>query len=390
MDKEVQYPFAFNEEGVLTSIDDVREETRHDHTYYCPACKHQMLPRLGKKNAHCFAHSENHKCGLESYIHKTAKHILAERFNDPQIPFTISLTLERTCKYYDTCPEERSYICSAWRYKKQFELTQYYNAPAEEEVDVCESDGATHFRPDVLLKSRDEKRQDIFIEVYHKSKSKEKKTGSGHRIIEIRIRDFEALKALRTQEFFEESKDIVFYNFEAPRATPDQIVTGIKDSRSASYKRRLSNDDLPPCKQSESYKRQHYHLQRYVLMKDGRRFVNGIYENELDVHYQNALIDITYDQKTIKNLPPFDTIIGMKLPNKRTCYMCEHCCPTEMVTWCKALKNGTTRKNTFKPEKGATCFNFELSSWTAFQMKQFEEENNEGDSFSIWINPNQE
>ena len=122
-------------------------------------------------------------------------------------------------------------------------------------------------------------------------------------------------------------------------------------------------------------------------MKDGRSFVNGIYEKELDSHYQNTLIDITYDQKTIKNLPPFDTIIATRLPNKRTCYLCEHCCATEMVTWCKALKNGTTRKSTFNPQKGATCFCFELSSWTAFQMKQFEEDNREGESYSIWINP---
>ena len=381
----VKYPYAIDEKDRLVFINDVVRETRSEHQFRCPHCGEKMTPRQGNHNEWHFAHGENHKCGIESYIHKTAKHIIAERFNNHQCPFIIGLYLKRRCVYFDECNENKVPLCDDWRYYKQFDLTIYYDAIAEEEVDICEPDGITHFRPDVLLKSKNKKRQDIFIEVYYKSKAKEKKVCSGHRIIEIRIRDIEALKSLRKRELFEESDDVSFYNFDAPLATPDQIEKGLKES----WGRWICNRDLPSCKQSISYKRKHSHLMRYVLMSDGREFVNGVFENELNSHYPTALIDITYDEDKLKGIPPFEYIIAMRIQSKRTCYMCEYCCATEYVTWCKALKNGSTRKSGFNPKKGITCDCFEWKSWAVFSVKEFENKNKEGVVFSVWTNPEQ-
>lgn len=244
--KEVQYPYAYDEENHLVCIDDVVRENRHDHSYHCPNCGHSMLPRLGDHNAHCFAHSENQKCGVESYIHSTAKLILSERFNNKETPLKIALSPQRRCRQYDTCPLVQQYDCK-YSYKEEtYNLTEYYGQAPEIEVDILETDGETHFRPDVLLRSSNLKRQDIFIEVFYKHRSSNKKIESGHRIIEIRIRSLEDLKALEVSECLKESEDVHFYNFVIP-VTPERIAKDrVEYSRECGIE--LRADGLPPCK----------------------------------------------------------------------------------------------------------------------------------------------
>lgn len=245
MAKDVQYPYAFDENNQLVFVEDIEREKRHDHTYHCPCCGHPMLPRLGDSNAKHFYHSDNHKCGVESYIHAAAKRIIARKFNEND-SFYIGLNSERLCKDKNHCPEEDTWNCYVLPVFARYDLKRYYDLPPEIEVDIVEPDGETHYRPDVLLRSSNPKRRDIFIEINYKHKSDSRKLESGHQIIEIKVREMADLLCLAEMESIDESKDIRFIGFKPLGVTPSQIMKEQKEDHEL-------NDhpyryyDYPPC-----------------------------------------------------------------------------------------------------------------------------------------------
>jgi len=255
MSSEIQYPYAYDECNNLVFIEDIERDERHEHSYHCPECGGEMKPRLGQHNQKHFYHSDNHNCGIESYLHKTAKLLLAERINDRNHPLFIELKPSRPCKYTDTCKEEH-FHCWIRSESKEFNLTAYYDLPAEIEADIIEADGGdTHYRPDVLLRSTDPKRKEIFIEVFYKHKSTVDKIKSGRRIIEIKVRSLADLESLRKVDVLVESDYIRFYNFTIP-STPEQIATFLmKYSRECGAE--LPPDGLPPCLHNPQYVTEH-------------------------------------------------------------------------------------------------------------------------------------
>ena len=71
------------EERMLT--DDVTEEDRQSHSYHCLNCGERMIPRMGVKRTRHFAHrGEDVHCGQETYLHKLAKLLIKEKFNQSQ------------------------------------------------------------------------------------------------------------------------------------------------------------------------------------------------------------------------------------------------------------------------------------------------------------------
>ena len=214
MNRPIQYPYAYDENNNLVFIRSIKREHRHDHVYHCPNCGHEMAPRIGGHNQPYFAHSENQACGVESYLHKTAKLIFAERFNNGNLPFVVHFRAEQSCENILTCKKDKYIDCCCCPKKKiDYDLTKDYDLPAEIEVNIWEPDGVSRYRPDVLLKSSNPRRKDIFLEVYHTSPCSKEKIQSGHRIIELHIRDLFRLEELKTKTDFTEDKDTSFYNF---------------------------------------------------------------------------------------------------------------------------------------------------------------------------------
>lgn len=244
--KTIQYPFAYDENNNLVSIKDVDREHRGEHSYRCPNCGEPMRPRQGEHNVWHFAH-DNHQCSQESYIHKTAKLLLAERFNSRSIPFCIAVSAESPCKQFSSCPKAEEYRCRMPLPPKatEYNLLDYYDLPAETEVDITEPDGETHYRPDVLLKSSDQKRQPIFIEVWYKHKSEIDKIRSGHRIIEIRLRGMDDLEALKSTTCFREDNNIQYYNFVRSVKPRDIVVATLNYAEECECP--CSTNSLPPC-----------------------------------------------------------------------------------------------------------------------------------------------
>ena len=216
MSGEIKYPFALDEEYNLVSVNDINREHRYDHQYTCPQCGQPMLPRLGEKRTKHFYHSENQSCGVESYVHKIAKLILEQRFNNREIPFVVkfksTIRCERTCRLF------RLSSCSTQE-DKAIDLLKEYDLPADVEPIVPSAEGL--FKPDVCLRSSNPINKELFIEVWYKHPSSEKKIQSGYPIIEFHILSEKDLLALSTQLSFSEGENIRFYNFD--QTAPQQI-----------------------------------------------------------------------------------------------------------------------------------------------------------------------
>ena len=389
---KVQYPCALDEDNNLVFIDDVIRETRHEHTFRCPHCGHFMRPLQGKHNTWCFAHCENQKCGVESFIHSSAKIILAKRFNERKLPFIIGLKSYRNCKFTDTCKEDQRNCHGFAPEYNEYNLQEHYDLPAEIEVDVYDPDRDTPLRPDVLLKSSHPQRNDIFIEVYYKHKCEKEKLESGHQIIEIQVREMNDLRGLETRECFKEGPDVHFYNFKGRSISPDQLLSKILQvakENGFGFNERV----FPACKQSPETKRRFYHLQRYTLYKSGKSYHGGIFENELDHHNPSAIMDVTYDCEKISNFYP-GKALARKDQRARFCDFCEHYVQTYDFMesriknkWCNIGKNGSHQKGTFDKIKGTYCRDFEWEKSDPFLMGDEAIDPVEGEDYTIWINP---
>lgn len=388
--KDIQYPYAFDDNGALVHIDSVAKENRYEHSYTCPCCGRKMLPRLGDVNAHCFAHGDNQKCGVESYIHQVAKQILAKRFNEKRSFLVGFKRTSEQCKNARTCPDFDKFLCSCPMDYHEYDLAKYYDLPAEIEVDILESDAITHFRPDILLRSSNTNRKEIFIEVFHKHKSSVEKISSGHQIIEIRIKDMASLSFLEDESFVikDDGKDVHFYNFKPRPVRPDEIEAFIRGI-AADNGHHVYEDYLPKCRQSDKFKRQQYHIQRFVLYNSLKTYCSGVYDNEMDRHSPSALMDLTYDSTKVK--PIFSPLKELAVRDNRArfCDFCEHRTMNlynHDWMWCNLGKNGTTKKGTYDNTKGTSCHFFQ---WRIDPLAPSDvlSEFEEGKDFTIWINP---
>lgn len=379
---ELQYPYATDEFNNLIHITSVNKDSRKNSSYRCPNCGGAMLACLGSKNAHYFRHDDkNRKCGIESYIHKVAKTILINRYNTPQTVFVIGFSPKRQCKEYNQC-KHKDYNCHLSPEYREFDLKVHYDLPAQAEVNYNDENGV--FRPDVILTSSNPNRKPIFIEVYHKHKSSENKVDSGNFIIEIRIKTFEDLKLLEAG-VLQESDVVHFLNFKNINVSPDEIVREIVEVGQENGLR-FSERILPYCRKSIKGRRQESNIRRLTLYKSGKTFESGILDDEVNDHNLNALMDITYNIQSV----PYDFHPHMVLAKlhieARNCHLCNHCVITEDVTWCNIVKNGSTRKGTFKVEKGQKCPFFKWHEWLNHLYETYVKDRLDGKDFKIWTN----
>jgi hypothetical protein len=381
--REVQYPYAFDENDNLVFIEDVKKETRYDHSYRCPNCGHPMLPRLGDHNAHCFAHSENQACGVESYIHKMAKLILTKRFNDRSHPFNVHFRTNHICKEMEGCDHYSENECEHL-VMDRFDLHDVYDLPAIEEVRLKYSSGSS-FQPDIIIQSSKQKHAPIYIEIFHKHRISSEKRLSGQHIIEIQVKDWGDLTGLASLEIDESDDRITFYNFKDRRLKREVIK---KDAEAIAQAIGIADIDrmLPFCFKSKKGKRELLNDIRLIIYPSGKTFSYGIFEDEMKKHKQSAIAEITYNcQRVPDTFDPLSVLVK-KFPKTRRCTMCCHCLQNEFETnkWCDLVKNGSLRKNTFDNLKGIACSSFEM--WTPVDS-QSDSSMKEGIDYVIWINP---
>lgn len=185
-------------------IDDVNEENRHAG-YYCLSCGEELTPVLGKERTHHFRHKvkdTNRECNYESYLHKLAKAILLNRFQNSQ-QFNIGITVKNTCQLYDKC----EFHCPQ-QYLKTTNLKDYYDTVTEEGT-------VGNFRADVLLSCSDKSKNSnpTLLEINVTHPCTEEKINSKYRIIEFDIQNEQDACNLQTADITDQKNNIHFYNF---------------------------------------------------------------------------------------------------------------------------------------------------------------------------------
>lgn len=177
----IKYHFALNEKGQIIDIADVTEKDRQNQ-YFCLNCGDKMIPRLGKRNAHHFAHvCTTPNCNPETYLHKLAKLKIKEKFESVDA-FEISFRQVSQCVDKEHCPFYIEKECKSYDYRT-YDLHKNYDTCLEEQV-------IGNYRADLLLKSSTKpSTPPILIEVLISHKCEEEKINSGYRIIEIEIKN---------------------------------------------------------------------------------------------------------------------------------------------------------------------------------------------------------
>ena len=288
---DVQYPYADVGAPELLHISKVTSQTRRAYYFTCPYCNKVLRPRLGSKKAHCYAHKPGESCELDRYIHTTAELLLKEKWNRDE-PFEITMTVRTECKEKDSCIfyKDDCYDCVTEELKT-FDLKKQYSQCIVEKKygefvpDLCLIDDTGHHEP-------------IFIEIWNKHKNSEKKTQSGHRIIEIRIKTTEELEELPKHPITE-SETVTFSNFKVLKKTPQK--------------------DGGPL------------LMRYTLYATLKSYVDdetvfcGNYKTN---HHAKSIFEVVCSQDEVHSTRQFrnycNAIAIDRGYNIRSCYLCQH------------------------------------------------------------------
>lgn len=286
----VQYPFADVGAPELMHISGITQENRRSYTYTCPYCEKELLPRLGTKIAHCFAHKSGESCEPDKYIHKTAEKLLKGKWERDE-PFEITMKVRTECKDIDSCffYKGSGHYCVSEE-TKTFDLKkQYTQCLVEKKYD--------EFVPDLLLIDETGKHEPIFIEIWSKHKNSEKKATSDHMIIEIRLKTMHDLEELPKHPITE-CETVTFSHFKTLKKSP-------------------TKDDGP-------------HLMKYTLYGTLKSYVDvkdvfcGNYRSK---HHAKSIFEVVCSQEEVILPTEFRNYCNAIAIDRgydiRTCYLCQ-------------------------------------------------------------------
>lgn len=219
---KVKYQHAYidDDRDNVISIDDITDQNRKQHKYFCVGCGKELLPRAidSKCRKPHFYHKEEVICSGETYLHKLTKHVLKRKFdNEPSffVEYIVSKECSNTnCKY-------RNPRCREEHVPYRIDLKKYY--------DTCTLEtGINGFVADVLLtNSKNPNIEPTLIEVCVKHPCDEEKRNSGLRIIEIKIKEEQNINSLQHQDVIREllftskrERNVDFISFKRVIITP--------------------------------------------------------------------------------------------------------------------------------------------------------------------------
>lgn len=248
----VKYHNALGSDGNVIDISSVTAQDR-DKEFRCLGCGELMRPRLGRKNAHHFAHkSDVFNCSPETYLHKLAKQKIKDWFDSCR-PFKISFYQYTVCSDAGTCPFYKDEMCRDRRLKT-YDLRKHYDTCSiEQPIDS--------FIADLLLTSKkNPPNPPILIEIQVTHKSETEKLESGHKIIEVKITSEDDIESLVQSPEIKETGDssygynpkphlsISFYGFKEG-TTPEKL--GMRTiSKFYLHKSGKAHFNYSPCRES--------------------------------------------------------------------------------------------------------------------------------------------
>ena len=178
--------------------------------YYCPNCEHLMIVKnKGKIRGHHFSHKTDSFCSYESYVHKCAKFIIKQRFEENE-NFIIKYNALNTCNLHSSCKlvnKNINYKCVG-EYLNEIDLKKHF--------DKCEIESSyKQFKADIKLTSSSQKNSiPLFIEICVTHPCTEEKVNSKIRIIELWIKSLDDIPEILKENNDTTKKPIIkFYNF---------------------------------------------------------------------------------------------------------------------------------------------------------------------------------
>lgn len=251
MSDEIKYRFALDENGRTICIDDISDEDKMSHTYFCISCGAIVIPKRGKIKKWHFAHKgTDEHCNPEKYLHKLAKRLVRDKFYNSD-SFEVSYYQDVECSLQQTCAFADKSECH-YKMLKTYDLKKYY--------DTCEEERPIeNYRADLLLtNSKNANGKPILIEIQVTHKCEEEKKNSGYRIIELRVEDEDGINNLLKAPLKENAyavRDIdtigfaKFHNFEE-KCKKTEPIEAKTISRFYLYNNGKAYIDSTPCKLS--------------------------------------------------------------------------------------------------------------------------------------------
>lgn len=183
MNKEGFYRYAVDDTGETIHVSTVNETNRHAG-YRCLSCGGEVIPVLGKKNAHHFRHKTD-ECSYESYIHQLWKQFVFDQWNKV-LHLWVTFYVNYSCEKISSCNLYKAYnnlCCNDNQFTETIDLKGKY--------DTCTIEGSYGgYRADLLLSnSKNPEIIPTFIEICYKHPCDEQKQNSGIPIIEIIVKD---------------------------------------------------------------------------------------------------------------------------------------------------------------------------------------------------------
>ena len=213
MNNPIKYKYAWDNDRHIVEISTVNKQLRGNTQYYCISCGKELIPRLGDKNQHHFAHKSSDdtiSCNNETYLHKLAKIKIKEKF-DRVDTFIIKLHKNIICSSVKTCEFSQGAKTCCEQQEKIVNLKSYY--------DTCTIEKQIgNFKADILLENSTRPIKPLLIEICVTHPCSEEKINSKLPIIEIPvsseddIKEIEMSTELKGDKYNITLKEVVFHS----------------------------------------------------------------------------------------------------------------------------------------------------------------------------------
>lgn len=212
----IKYRYAFSSSGAIIDVCS-QDGLFNDSPYTCPGCGEELILKDGKIRARHFAHGQGSQCSSpETYLHQTAKHLIAQKFNQSVRegrPFIAELPAPIYCDHFQSVFEYR--CCVEKNATKRYDLASFYG-------EACVEVAFDGFVADVLLKHPSKDTNCIFIEIVVTHPMTEAKEVSGNRIIELVINNEDDIRKIVDGEIGPSNAKLIGFTSRRSMATYSQ------------------------------------------------------------------------------------------------------------------------------------------------------------------------
>lgn len=219
----IKYSWALYK-GKPIHIDEVTKKMRKEGDFFNIVSGKRMTAYLEGKFQKHFHHLAKDKISKETYLHETAKLVFIDSYRQAlqnRKPFQLEYEYNAIC---NRLYQHTGIKCELGSRTDKFDLTRVYDTCFLEK----RYDG---FQPDIRLSCKDNASENIFIEIAVTHESSKEKLMSGHKLIEIKIRNEDDIRAFRHRYISVLNSNTLLYNFRKKRIESDFCHSSEKGCR---------------------------------------------------------------------------------------------------------------------------------------------------------------